>query len=914
MAREKVKHQFHGFNDSSDEAAGAKIWSVYISEAAKYDKALVDNWKSDMKGILIFAGLFSASLTAFIIESCRTLTPDKGQLTITLLAQISQQLAVGTNGTLHDSPNLITAAFRPPLVSVICNSLWFISLAFSLSAALVATLVEQWARNFVHKSEIRPSPVVRARVLAYLYYGLQRFHMRTIVEAVPILLHTSLFLFFSGLVAFLLPINTVIALIIAGVLGTVAAGYSCLTVLPVLYPDCPFWTPISGVLWMAMNVATRATPKSKPEDAESSSFPGANPSSTMTESIISHATVDCPARLDRDARALCWTAKSLVDDDELESLLEGIPDLIHDSQFQRRFVWDGIVRHLLNDPDVALGSRMLSMIPASDSGLVAQAPQARRLTSCLKAIWAVAVLADMSPSSLQGLWQPFRSFQESSLSSEFIRQSPSVQHYSVSAFALGRWASSRFRSRWIEDGIQLLNSCEAHIRGNTVADLNSVANHLKKMQPERSYPTNLQNSPDHGSSWIAEKIRQLQQMKDEFKNEPLDTCLQFLEACSSLFEPPYQFEETWRMLEADISGPMDPGYVLRFEEVFRRIKGMDSCAYERTSPAPDPVIRYSDDLLGAVFPLWQRITYGYPPPVAHLSESGRMRSYSRFADPVQHPPGTHISEPVMLLVVNHLLSTETTSTSLMWTWAWLDLAALAAVATVASSPISISARALLQYNILYSRTLVPCDDDHSGIAYCGHSDEDWSPLPLFPAETAAPENYGLYHFEQRLNEGWLVNIAQFLEHCSSQSQPLPYKSRATLSVIAAFQPGAPIHVTHQRRFAQTMHNLISAGDTTRLDLVGELVVSKMFSVYTQSPEDAEAQPDQASAFKYLDDPTAVRAVIDALQWATVFPFPTLATFSHFILITKELPMELANSAVSYRGANVLTAIEFPRGP
>ncbi|KAJ7611102.1 hypothetical protein DFH06DRAFT_1345788 [Mycena polygramma] len=220
MAREKVKHQFHGFNDSSDEAAGAKIWSVYISEAAKYDKALVDNWKSDMKGILIFAGLFSASLTAFIIESCRTLTPDKGQLTITLLAQISQQLAaqqlaVGTNGTLHDSPNLVTAAFRPPLV----YSLWFISLAFSLSAALVATLVEQWARNFVHKSEIRPSPVVRARVLAYLYYGLQRFHMRTIVEAVPILLHTSLFLFFSGLVAFLLPINTVIALIIAVRIG-----------------------------------------------------------------------------------------------------------------------------------------------------------------------------------------------------------------------------------------------------------------------------------------------------------------------------------------------------------------------------------------------------------------------------------------------------------------------------------------------------------------------------------------------------------------------------------------------------------------------------------------------------------------------------------------------------------------------
>lgn len=31
-----------------------KIWSVYLSQAEKYDKALVETWKSDMAGILIF--------------------------------------------------------------------------------------------------------------------------------------------------------------------------------------------------------------------------------------------------------------------------------------------------------------------------------------------------------------------------------------------------------------------------------------------------------------------------------------------------------------------------------------------------------------------------------------------------------------------------------------------------------------------------------------------------------------------------------------------------------------------------------------------------------------------------------------------------------------------------------------------
>ncbi|KAJ7160616.1 hypothetical protein C8R43DRAFT_342200 [Mycena crocata] len=69
----------------SNEVAAAKLWAVYVSEAEKYDKGLVESWKSDMEGILIFAGLFSASLTAFLIESYKTLTPDPADKTVLLL-------------------------------------------------------------------------------------------------------------------------------------------------------------------------------------------------------------------------------------------------------------------------------------------------------------------------------------------------------------------------------------------------------------------------------------------------------------------------------------------------------------------------------------------------------------------------------------------------------------------------------------------------------------------------------------------------------------------------------------------------------------------------------------------------------------------------------------------------------------
>ncbi|KAJ7110673.1 hypothetical protein C8R44DRAFT_592697, partial [Mycena epipterygia] len=121
-------------------------WAVYISEAETYDKALVDSWKSDMGGLLIFAGLFSASLTAFLVESYKTLNPDRGTINTGVLVQISRQLDARLNASSVDVSRL--EAFSPTSVSLACNILWFLSLWASLSCALIATLVQQWARDF----------------------------------------------------------------------------------------------------------------------------------------------------------------------------------------------------------------------------------------------------------------------------------------------------------------------------------------------------------------------------------------------------------------------------------------------------------------------------------------------------------------------------------------------------------------------------------------------------------------------------------------------------------------------------------------------------------------------------------------------------------------------------------------------
>ncbi|KAJ7056167.1 hypothetical protein C8F01DRAFT_962010, partial [Mycena amicta] len=217
-------------------------WAVYASEAEKYDKSLVESWKSDMEGMLIFAGLFSASLTAFIVESYKTLTPDSGDATVQLLAQISQQLFSAANGTVY-TPEGSSTVHTAPRTAIVCNVLWFLSLGLSLTCALVATLLEQWARDFLHRAEMRSSPIVRARIYSYLYYGLKHFQMHTVVDIVPLLLHAALLLFFGGLVAFLLPINHIVAGVAAGILLVVLCVYMTLTLLPIWHFDCPYRTP-----------------------------------------------------------------------------------------------------------------------------------------------------------------------------------------------------------------------------------------------------------------------------------------------------------------------------------------------------------------------------------------------------------------------------------------------------------------------------------------------------------------------------------------------------------------------------------------------------------------------------------------------------------------------------------------------
>ncbi|KAJ7056177.1 hypothetical protein C8F01DRAFT_1312263 [Mycena amicta] len=363
-------------SEKNEENGSSKLWAVYVSEAEKYDKSLVESWKSDMEGMLIFAGLFSASLTAFIVESYKTLTPDSGDATVQLLAQISQQLFSAANGTPHET-------------AIVCNVLWFLSLGLSLTCALVATLLEQWARDFLHRAEMRSSPIVRARIYSYLYYGLKRFQMHTVVDIIPLLLHASLLLFFGGLVAFLLPINHAVAGVAAGILLVVLCVYMTLTLLPMWHLDCPYRTPLSNGVWRLYHFFREMQIEHDPLNPFGFFFRIRPQGATMSEAIISKATAKSPQRRDRDVRALAWTTKSLSDDHELEAFAEAIPDAMWGNR-SRHDLYTGYMEKVNDDQTLKLSRRIENLFYTCDTGLLSLEATKRRRITCLKALWSLS--------------------------------------------------------------------------------------------------------------------------------------------------------------------------------------------------------------------------------------------------------------------------------------------------------------------------------------------------------------------------------------------------------------------------------------------------------------------------------------------------------------------------------------------
>jgi len=165
---------------------------------------------------------------------------------VDLLKQISRQLA-GFNGTYPNLP--IKEPPGPSTPIILVNVMWLISIVLSITSALFATLLQQWARRYIQMPEIPSLVTHRARVRSFLFRGTLKYNMRLAVEIVPTLLHLSVFLFFTGLVIFFFTIHKTVAIAVSVSVGLFAVMYFALTILPYFGHSCPYRTPMSSVWW-----------------------------------------------------------------------------------------------------------------------------------------------------------------------------------------------------------------------------------------------------------------------------------------------------------------------------------------------------------------------------------------------------------------------------------------------------------------------------------------------------------------------------------------------------------------------------------------------------------------------------------------------------------------------------------------
>ncbi|KAK7042115.1 hypothetical protein R3P38DRAFT_2511819, partial [Favolaschia claudopus] len=195
------------------------FWNGYMVLANEYDKEFLQKYGTELDTSLIFAGLFSAVASAFIIQ----IQPE-----------------------FESDPHPLT---------VIAQSLLYISLGSTLLAALLAVLGKQWLIYYSAAGK-RGTTVVRGRERQRKLNAIRKWKFEVIMQAFPLLLQFGLFLFASALSVYLWRIHQVLAGIVLSITAGGAIAYLALLASAIFFKDSPFQTPLAPFLkamWLLIN-------------------------------------------------------------------------------------------------------------------------------------------------------------------------------------------------------------------------------------------------------------------------------------------------------------------------------------------------------------------------------------------------------------------------------------------------------------------------------------------------------------------------------------------------------------------------------------------------------------------------------------------------------------------------------------
>ncbi|KAI0263851.1 hypothetical protein BC834DRAFT_938457 [Gloeopeniophorella convolvens] len=383
---------------------------MYLSRAVKYDKEQCEMWNDDGDGILVFTGLFSAVVTAFVIAGVQNLQPNPANTTNALLTRMSQQLSALSNGGSSVDPltaQEVESGFKPTNSAVRVNILWLLSVSLNLYCALLVTIRQQWSLKYMRYKD-RPYPLAkRARIRSYFAEGVKKFYFEVSLELIPLLMHAGMLFFYVGLLEFFLPINETISQVLLVAIAAAILWYSLLTFIGVFWHDAPYATQLTPFFWFLKKLTRLAFAWIAPRTANGQDLV------KVVKQGMRRAFEDAAYALPRDIdlRALKWTLTHMDRDDDFERFLNGLPDLFQNETKECKEGWE--TRDVdKNTPGADFKQELeASVVPVIDrllttcsSGFLSKPLHKRRIDACIGAIWCLPKAAERHFEAMWARW------------------------------------------------------------------------------------------------------------------------------------------------------------------------------------------------------------------------------------------------------------------------------------------------------------------------------------------------------------------------------------------------------------------------------------------------------------------------------------------------------------------------------
>ncbi|CAE6468461.1 unnamed protein product [Rhizoctonia solani] len=250
-----------------------RFWTMYVKDTNEWDAELVDKWNKSLDVILgkilirllknskrtktihaclfstVFAALFSAISTAFLIETSKKLQEDPTDVSAQTLIVISQTLLTLVNNTSSESAvptPMNNAPFSPSRMVVLVNTLWYMSLSVSVGASFLAMLAKDWCHTFMagRKGDLW----IQARRRQRKWTMIEKWKMQELIMVLPSLIHLSLLLFAIGLCVYVWELNKAVAIPVCCICGAAVVFYVLSSLAAAVLEHFPYTTLVSTIL------------------------------------------------------------------------------------------------------------------------------------------------------------------------------------------------------------------------------------------------------------------------------------------------------------------------------------------------------------------------------------------------------------------------------------------------------------------------------------------------------------------------------------------------------------------------------------------------------------------------------------------------------------------------------------------